>query len=336
MKQSYNKIMHEFQMGVNVRAPRTGPTTIRTSSKPSHVAMQIKWLEDLVALAEAGTLAGAARQRHVTHPAFGRRIRALEHWAGAPLIDRSGPVLRLTARGQAMLEAARESLAALEGARGRSSADSDAQPLRIATGRTLARTLLATWYGRISPLMGERLLQVTTGSVQETVKLLEAGSADFMLTYFHPVLALRLDPRRFTYVRLADEALWPVSAPDADGRALHALSRRRAAPWLPYGSGLALGRLLDDHLHGQLKPPRLRPVISCDSADAAHEYALRGFGIAWLPHSLVAADCRSGRLLKLGDRADEIRLEVRLYRPRQPLPGWVETMWANTARTAEA
>lgn len=298
--------------------------------------MQIKWLEDLVALAEAGSLAGAARQRHVTHPAFGRRIRALEHWAGGPLIDRSAPGLRLTPQGQAMLEAARESLAALEGARGRSSAASDARPLRVATGRTLARTLLATWYGRMSALMDERLLQVTTGSVQETVQQLEAGAADLMLTYFHPLLALRLDPRRFTYLRLADEALWPVSAPDADGRARHALSRRRTAPWLPYASGLALGRLLDDHLHGQLKPPRLRPVISCDSADAAHEYALRGFGIAWLPRSLVAADCRGARLLKLGDRADEIRLEVRLYRPRQPLPGWIETIWTNTTRTSEA
>ena len=218
--------------------------------------MQIKWLEDLVALAEAGTLAGAARRRHVTHPAFGRRIRALEHWAGEPLIDRSAPALRLTVRGQAMLEAARESLAALEAARGRASTDGDAQPLRIATGRTLARTLLATWYGRMAPLMGEHLLQVTTSSVQDTVKLLEAGSADFMLTYFHPLLALRLDALRFTYVRLADEALWPVSAPDTDGRARHALSRRNAAPWLPYSSGLALGRLLNDHLHGQLKPPR--------------------------------------------------------------------------------
>lgn len=296
--------------------------------------MQLKWLEDLVALAEAGSLASAARRRHVTHPAFGRRIRALEHWAGGALMDRGSPGLRLTPRGQALLEAAREALAALDAARGRSGAEGGAQPLRVATGRTLARTLLATWYGRMAPWIGERPLQVTTRAVQETAALLEAGAADFMLTYFHPVLALRLDARRFTHLTLADEALWPVSAPDEGGRPRHALSRRRAAPWLPYSSGLALGRLVDDHLHGQLKPPRLRPAIACDSADAAHEFALRGFGIAWLPRSLVAADCRSGRLLKLGERADEIRLEVRLYRPRQPLPGWIETLWAETARTA--
>jgi LysR family transcriptional regulator, hypochlorite-specific transcription factor HypT len=288
--------------------------------------MQLKWLEDLLALAESGTLAKAAQQRHVTHPAFGRRIRALEAWAGTPLIDRGATTLRFTPQGQAMLEAAREALAALAGACRRPAGEADDQPLRIATGRTLARTLFATWYARMAPRIGSRPVQVS-----ETAGLLENGAADFMLTYFHPVLALRLDPRRFTHLRLADEALWPVSAPDEQGRALHALSRRRVSPWLPYTTSLALGRLLEDHLHSQLKPPRLRAAIECDSADAAHEFALRGFGIAWLPRSMVAADCRAGRLHKLGDRSDEIRLEVRLYRPRRRLPAWVEALWEASA-----
>jgi LysR family transcriptional regulator, hypochlorite-specific transcription factor HypT len=293
--------------------------------------MQLKWLEDLLALAESGTLAKAAQQRHVTHPAFGRRIRALEAWAGTPLIDRGATTLRFTPEGQAMLEAAREALAALAGACRRPAGEADDQPLRIATGRTLARTLFATWYARMAPRIGSRPVQVSTRVVQETAGLLENGAADFMLTYFHPVLALRLDPRRFTHLRLADEALWPVSAPDDQGRALHALSRRRVSPWLPYTTSLALGRLLEDHLHSQLKPPRLRAAIECDSADAAHEFALRGFGIAWLPRSMVAADCRAGRLHKLGERSDEIRLEVRLYRPRRRLPDWVEALWEASA-----
>jgi len=53
----------------------------------------------------------------VTHPAFGRRIRALEAWAGAPLIDRDAASLRFTAQGEVVLEAARETVAALAVAR---------------------------------------------------------------------------------------------------------------------------------------------------------------------------------------------------------------------------
>ena len=40
--------------------------------------MQIKWLEDFLMLAQERSFTRAAELRHVTHPAFGRRIRALE------------------------------------------------------------------------------------------------------------------------------------------------------------------------------------------------------------------------------------------------------------------
>ena len=47
--------------------------------------MHIKWLEDFITLAQTRSFSRAAELRHVTHPAFGRRIRALEagrHTAG--------------------------------------------------------------------------------------------------------------------------------------------------------------------------------------------------------------------------------------------------------------
>ena len=44
--------------------------------------MQFKWLEDWLALAATRSFRNAAEQRHVTAPAFGRRIRALEAWFG--------------------------------------------------------------------------------------------------------------------------------------------------------------------------------------------------------------------------------------------------------------
>lgn len=56
--------------------------------------MQFKWMEDFIALAQTRSFTRAAELRHVTHPAFGRRIRALESWAGTTLIERgSSPVV---------------------------------------------------------------------------------------------------------------------------------------------------------------------------------------------------------------------------------------------------
>jgi DNA-binding transcriptional LysR family regulator len=40
--------------------------------------VDLKLFEDLVALARERSFVRAAEARHVTHPAFGRRIRALE------------------------------------------------------------------------------------------------------------------------------------------------------------------------------------------------------------------------------------------------------------------
>lgn len=289
--------------------------------------MQLKWLEDLLALQEAGSFVRAAQRRHVTHPAFGRRLRALEAWAGAPLIMRDAPTLQFTAAGEAMLDAAREAIAALSRARQDVPEEGGQEGVHVVTGRTLARTLLVTWYARMQPLFGSGKLRVSTMVVQDAMEVLETGSAQFLLIYYHSMLVTRLDPRRFTHLRIADEALIPVSCVAADGRPMHPLSRRKATPWLSFAGSLAMGRLVHDHLGSHPRPPLLRPAIEIDSADAVHEFVLRGFGVAWLPRSMVAADCRQGRMVEVGDKSHEVPLEVRLYRSRNPLGPLAEALW---------
>lgn len=75
--------------------------------------MQVKWLEDLVVLAQTRSFTRAAELRHVTHPAFGRRIRALEEWAGTPLVQRGPGPVTLTAAGDSLLQDARHLLQGL-------------------------------------------------------------------------------------------------------------------------------------------------------------------------------------------------------------------------------
>ena len=79
--------------------------------------METKWLEDFVSLAETRSFSRSAQLRHVTQPAFSRRIQALEAWAGTELVDRSAQPARLTPAGQALYPQALEVLQALESAR---------------------------------------------------------------------------------------------------------------------------------------------------------------------------------------------------------------------------
>ena len=63
-------------------------------------AVETKWLEDFVSLAETRSFSRSAQLRHVTQPAFSRRIQALEAWAGIDLVDRSSYPTRLTPAGE--------------------------------------------------------------------------------------------------------------------------------------------------------------------------------------------------------------------------------------------
>ena len=62
--------------------------------------MKIGWFEDFLTLADEGSFSRAAQQRNTAQPAFSRRIRSLEDWAGAPLFDRESHPIRLTEAGQ--------------------------------------------------------------------------------------------------------------------------------------------------------------------------------------------------------------------------------------------
>ncbi len=68
--------------------------------------MKLSQIRSFVAVAERGSVQGAARQMGITQPAVTRSIRDLEHELGAALFERSGTGMTLTAIGEAVLRRA--------------------------------------------------------------------------------------------------------------------------------------------------------------------------------------------------------------------------------------
>ena len=297
----------------------------------------LKLLEDLIALARTGSFVRAAELRHVTHPAFGRRIRALEAWAGAPLVERQHLPVTLTPEGEALLKTATQVVEQMGLVRHRissSGAGGDAV-LRIATGRSLARTLVADWIARLRHRTPKVLtegtqVELSTGQAKDLVVRLEQGKVDLLCCYEHPALSVPLSPARYRYMTLATDKLVPVSQVDARGRTRYALQDGgQPVPLITYTGGLAMERIVGDRL--ETTPYALTPFVRSDSLDAAHGAVAKGLGVAWLPWSMVAADCRRGALVALGGRSEEIAFEVRLYRPRARLTDLAEAAWEATA-----
>ena len=201
--------------------------------------MQLKWLEDFVALAQERSFTHAAELRHVTHPAFGRRIRALESWAGTPLIEREAGPVKLTAAGQAFLDTAlqmtrhlaqsHDELMAIAGRQGRT--------VTLCTGRTLARTIVADWLVRLRPYLADGELRISTRSLADAMHDLQHGLADCSILYHHPSPVVPLDGRQFEHVALATDRtlalgrLVECDSPDAN---YEYVRKGLGVSWLPW------------------------------------------------------------------------------------------------------
>ena len=297
--------------------------------------MQLKWLEDFVALAQERSFTRAAELRHVTHPAFGRRIRALESWAGTPLIEREAGPVKLTAAGQAFLDTAlqmtrhlaqsHDELMAIAGRQGRT--------VTLCTGRTLARTIVADWLVRLRPYLADGELRISTRSLADAVHDLQHGLADFSILYHHPSLVVPLDGRQFEHVALATDRLLPVSRTDTSGAPMYFLEAGCApVPYIAYDRTLALGRLVEDLLAHHPLAVHLKRLVECDSPDANYEYVRKGLGVSWLPWSVVHADVKSGLLAPAGGKGLEVKFDVRMFRPKRRLSALAESLWSTIAR----
>ena len=228
--------------------------------------METKWLEDFVSLAETRSFSRSAQLRHVTQPAFSRRIQALEGWAGTDLVDRSSYPTRLTPAGQTLYGQAIEMLQALQSTRamlrGHSAAAQDV--IEFAVPHTLAFTFFPAWVTSLREQFGPIKSRLIALNVHDAVLRLVEGSCDLLIAYHHPSQPLPLDANRYEMVSLGQEVVAPWVKPDADGAPRYRLPGRpgQPLPYLGYAPGAYLGRVVDQLLkeseHRDPPRPRLR------------------------------------------------------------------------------
>ena len=299
-----------------------------------------KWLEDFIALARERSFSRAALTRHVTQPQFSRRIRALELWLGADVVNRANVPLTLTDAGEQLLPVARNTTTALADLQGRiNSAQRGGDWVVLATGRTLSRTWVPLWVQALRRTMGASIkLRLITGSINDAVIALEQGHADFMLSYSHPRLQLAIDTALYDCITVAHEELVAVSAAAAPGVALHSLpgTAKQPVPVLRYAPSLALHLILQDTLARDSRALYLHDVMEADFAESLHEQALNGHGVAWLPQSLVRSDLQNGALVLADPSVAPSRFDVQLFRPRSARNALAQAVWKASVEAGQS
>jgi len=286
-------------------------------------SMETKWLEDFVSLAETRSFSRSAQLRHVTQPAFSRRIQSLEAWAGTDLVDRSSYPTRLTPAGETLYDQSLAVLQALQSARAmlRSHTAAAQDVIEFALPHTLALTFFPAWVSSLRETFGPIKSRLIALNVHDAVLRMVEGSCDLLMVYHHASQPIRLDEDRYEMVSLGEETLAPYVKPDANGAALYVLPGRagQPLPYLGYAPGAYLGQMVDLILRQTQTAIHFDRVYETDMAEGLKAMALEGHGVAFLPFSAVKDDLLANRLVSAlppDTTGLQLTMDVRVYRER--------------------
>lgn len=298
--------------------------------------MNLSWLEDFLVLSASGNFSRAADERHMTQPAFSRRIRALEEWLGAELFDRSSQPATLTATGKWLTTVAQDMLtrAARLPAQARAIADADARALRIASTHALSFTFLPPWLRSMEQkltLLGP--VSLVADVLPRCEALLMQGHVHFVLCHSHPQAPCALAAQNYPQHVVGADRLVPVSVTTKTGRPKHELlSLKGGASLLGYGSESGIGRMLKAVKGQDIAALQLKSVVTAQTASVLKTMVLEGRGVAWLPRTLVADELERGVLTPAAPTDWEVELDVCLFRGPSPLSQGADDFWSGVPK----
>ena len=240
-------------------------------------------LRTLVAIAERGSFAEAARALHLAPPTVSLHIAELETRIGAPLLSRKRGQVRPSAIGEVLVERARRLLA-------------DAEQALDDIGRQVqgleGRVRLGASTGAIAHLLPQALeglrqhhpaidIQIAVLTSQETLSRLAAGTLDIGLVALPqpPAAGLVIKPWRRDPVMAFVPAEWPCPA--------HITPEWLAGqPLILNDATTRLSRLTTEWFAAGGHHPA--PRIELNYNDAIKSLVAAGYGAALLPHEATA------------------------------------------------
>ncbi len=244
------------------------------------------------AVARAGSVSAAAEDLHVTPSAVSRQLAALEDDMGAPLLERDGRGLRLTAAGESLARGLGPAFDGIAETVARTRRDTNRGKVYLSVMMVFAKTWLVPRLGRFHAEEPEVdvILHQDPGQDRDS----GAGS-DLVVTWGDG----RAGARGYAVEKLGDEEVFPVCAP--------AVARRAAER-----GGLAGLPLLHyaDVPQGWEWPtwPAFLAATGIEGGDAAHgsyfsrplivDAARAGEGVLLLNATASRDDLAAGRLVR--------------------------------------
>ena len=284
--------------------------------------MEIRWLEDFIALARTQHFSRAADEQNVTQPTFSRRIKMLEEEMGITLIDRNTLPLSLTPAGQDFLQSARQISQILKETKGRCQDihSQEQNRLSFATSQTLYLNFYKSWLKPFCDDAGidiELNLNSTAWNSTQFSNALLQNQCDLMLRYWHPTIEpfTTKEESGYRYMTVAHEVLIPCSAALDSQKTKYALPGNAGAsiPYIDYHEDSLLRPVIQSFLQDKQPTAHLQTVNRNFHSVSVKAMVKEGFGVGWLPSRLVDENLKYGKIQRAGSGDWNIPVEVRLY-----------------------
>jgi DNA-binding transcriptional LysR family regulator len=272
--------------------------------------MKLDWIDDLLAIADAGSLSGAARTRHLTQPAFSRRIRAIEQLIGSELIDRSSKPINLKPSVLELEPRLREVSQELHTLAYDLSRVNQQHKELVVVGQHAISTAIAPMLIKEVTSNQNLRIRLRSANREDCYSLLFSGQADIGLFYQiedeQPV-----ESRQFVdTIRLTSDPLVPVISHTHEAQVREDLKNGMLRA-VGYPQGVFLGSVFSRHIQPQMDSTiTLHWVAETALTTAALQFASIGIGLAWVPMSLAADSITRGELICLEHELPTVSLLV--------------------------
>ncbi len=278
--------------------------------------MEIKWLEDFICLYQLRSFRRSANQRAVSQSAFSRRIKALEQWIGADLIDRSCYPVELTQAGHDFIETAKQITSTAYQAKVDASSmhRESTDRLIIATHPSLAVSFVPQFlknlnWPKIRPIYK---IRNDLKTAEDYLISLEHGTCDYLICYQHPILNFQPEPELFISKKIKQETLLPVVSSSISKSIL-----KKEIPLVQYSAYTNLGKIVSHSTKNNTHSHRFKIVAEASVAETIKAMVMNGHGLAWLPESYIAKELNDG-LLTVMDEFGKIKINIQLICYKSP------------------
>lgn len=259
------------------------------------MVLDLPKLRIFAAVARYGSFTRAAEELDLRQPTVSQQIQVLERGLRAPLFERLGRRVTLTAAGEALLPYAERLLAlAAEAEAGtREAAGLSARTLRLGAGNTLATYILPDLLARLRWERPDVVVQIQVGNTEQLVAAVVDNRVELAMVgspLSHPALAIHAFTRDDLMLIVPPDDEWSerraITIGELSGRTL-----------LMREEGSALQASVADLLreHG-LVPER---TITLGNLEAIKRSVEAGLGISIVPELAVRREVRSGMLRAL-------------------------------------